>query len=457
MNRKKLFGDFSEVSAKAWKQKIQYDLKGADYNDTLVWKSPEGINVKPFYHADDLSDIPTALSTPQDWKIGQVICVENATVANEQATKAIARGVESIQFTIASEDVDIDILFQGIDVRKIPIYINMTFLSERFVRSVIARTPPSELIYCNVDIIGNLARSGNWYIDAKKDFDIFLKIIDTEALHVVQVDVALYENAGADITQQLGYAMAHAHEYLHHLAENGMIKKLKGIHFKVSIGNNYFFEIAKFRALRILWKTLASAYDLSVDCHITAAPSRRNKTIYDYNVNLLRTTMESMAGVLGGANAIFNMPYDAIYHKDNEFGIRISVNQLLLLKEESYFDKVDNPADGAYFIETITHRLAEKGLRLFKMIERDGGFLKQLKAHTIQRKIRDSALKQQRRFEAQEEVLVGSNAFQNKIDKMKHDLEIDPFIKSNPQKTSIEPIIGRRLAEKLEKKRLADE
>ena len=458
MMGKKLFDEFSEVSAKAWKQKIQYDLKGADYNDSLVWQSPEGIHVKPFYHADDLVTLKASKTLPpQEWNVGQVIYAGNATMANEKALIAIGRGVECIAFTFPSEDIDIKKLFLGIDLQKIPVHLNMEFLSHRFIQSVVTYTKTSKNVLYNVDIIGHLARSGNWYFNLKTDFDLFSKIIATDALHVVQIDISLYENAGADINQQLGYAMAHAHEYLHYTAEIGRLKNLKSILFNVAIGSNYFFEIAKLRAIRILWKTLAIEYGLHMDCQISAMPSRRNKTIYDYNVNLLRTTMESMAGILGGANTFFNMPYDAIYHKDNEFGERIALNQLLLLKKESYFDKVTNPADGAYYIESLTTQLAEKGLQLFKKIERNGGFLKQLKAQNIQHEIKENALRQQRRFDSQEDILVGSNRFQNHNDKMKDDLEIHPFIKKNPRKTIIEPVVERRLAEASEKKRLDNE
>ncbi len=136
--------------------------------------------------------------------------------------------------------------------------------------------------------------------------------------------------------------------------------------------------------------TLASEYDVNTNCRILATPSKRNKTIYDYNVNMLRTTTECMSAILGGANTICNLPYDSLYHKSNEFGDRIARNQLLVLKNESYFDKVNNPADGAYYIESLTEQLAEKALDLFKDIEANGGFLNQLKEGTIQRKIKES-------------------------------------------------------------------
>ncbi|MCK5400994.1 MAG: methylmalonyl-CoA mutase, partial [Flavobacteriaceae bacterium] len=236
------------------------------------------------------------------------------------------------------------------------------------------------------------------------------------------------------------------------------VKQSLKLTFKVSIGTNYFFEIAKLRALRLLWKTLASEYVSNVsDCHIIATPTKRNKTIYDYNTNMLRTTTECMSAIFGGANTICNLPYDAIYHKDNEFGERISRNQLLILKHESYFNKVNNPVDGSYYIETLTQQMAEKALELFKNIEANGGFLKQLKEGTIQRKIKESAAKEQELFNTKKEILLGTNKHPNPNDKMKHELELYPFVKQKKRKTLIEPIIEKRLAENLEQERLKDE
>jgi methylmalonyl-CoA mutase len=226
---------------------------------------------------------------------------------------------------------------------------------------------------------------------------------------------------------------------------------------EVSVGTNYFFEIAKLRALRILFNALAKEYNHTFDCHIIATPTKRNKTLYDYNVNMLRTTTECMSAVLGGADTVANLTYDSLYHKDNEFGDRIARNQLLILKHESYFDKVSNPADGAYYIETLTEQLAEKALLLFKEIEEKGGFITQLIEGKIQKKISESAFKEQELFDSGKEVLLGTNKYPNKNDKMKHDLELFPFVKQNPRKTLIIPIIEKRLAEKLEQERLSQE
>jgi methylmalonyl-CoA mutase len=164
-----------------------------------------------------------------------------------------------------------------------------------------------------------------------------------------------------------------------------------------------------------------------------------------------------MSAILGGANVVANLPYDALYHKDNEFGDRIARNQLLVLKHESYFDKVNNPADGAYYIENLTQQLAEKALELFKDIEKNGGLITQLMEGTIQRKINESANKEQELFDSGKEILLGTNKYPNKNDSMKNDLELYPFVKQNPRKTLITPIIEKRLAEKLEQERLASE
>ena len=457
--KQKLFNEFEEVSEKAWKQKIQYDLKGADYNNTLVWESPEGIKVKPFYHKDSKAD--TILDLPsleQNWHVGQEIYAGNAAIANKRAIKSLKNGVERVQFVIPSEDIAISDLLKGIALEQTSIYLNMEFFSADYVQSVLDFAAVHEsAIYFNVDIIGNLARTGNWYSSLEKDYEALHTMLKTKAQHVLSVDVSLYENAGATMVQQLGYAMAHANEYLNYLDERASGNQIKSMVFKVAVGGNYFFEIAKLKALRLLWEIVLTVYDLKLDCHILVYPSKRNKTLYDYNVNMLRTTTECMSAVLGGAHTIINLPYDAIYHKSNDFGERIALNQLLLLKEESYFDKVSNATDGSYYIESLTEQLVEKSLELLKSIEKGGGFLKQLKEHTIQGKINEAAHKQQERFNEQTEILVGTNKFQNETDKMKDNLELYPFVKTNARKTLLVPIIEKRLAEVMEQNRLKDE
>lgn len=454
---KRLFNEFDSVSSKQWKQKIQFDLKGADYNNTLVWKTNEDILIKPFYHADDLyKHIKPSNTKATAWNVCQSIFVANVEKSNLKAVKAIKNGADSIKFIIPSDTVSIENLLKNIDLNTTSIHFELQFLSINFIKNISTFTKKSR-IHFHTDIIGNLAKTGNWFNNIKDDFSQFKNIIaQTKS---ISINTSLYQNAGATITQQLGYALAHVNEYLNHIEPLFTIEEKESINFNfnIAIGSNYFFEIAKLRALRLLWETLASKYKVNTNCHITATPSIRNKTLYDYNTNMLRTTTECMSAILGGANTIYNIPYDTIFHKDNEFGERIARNQLLVLKHESYFDKVDNPTDGAYYIESLTNQLAEKALELFKDIEKNGGFLKQLKAGTIQRKIKESATKEQQLFDKGESILLGSNKHANPNDEMKNELEIYPFIKTNQRKTLIEPIIEKRLSETLEQKRLKNE
>lgn len=453
-----LFKDFEAVTSKQWKQKIQVDLKGADYNENLIWQTAEDIHVKPFYHADafnfDLNKISNSKST--QWLICQSIYVFDVEKSNKKAIEIISKGAESIKFIIPNENISIPNLVENIDTNQTTLYFELEFISETFINQFVELSNPNNFCVFN-DIIGNLAKSGNWFKSLEDDHKKFDAV--TVKLNTISIDVDLYQNAGANMVQQLAYALANSNEYLNHLDAllNKEQKQTLKIIFNVAVGTNYFFEIAKLRALRILWQSLANMYDMNEECHIIATPSKRNKTLYDYNTNMLRTTTECMSAILGGANTVCNLAYDAIYHKDNEFGERIARNQLLILKHESYFNKVNNPADGTYYIEEITNQLAEKSLELFKNIEANGGFLKQLKEGTIQRKIKESAHKEQQQFNDGKEILLGSNKHPNPNDKMKNELELYPFVKTNQRKTLIEPIIEKRLAEKLEQERLKKE
>ena len=449
------FEDFESVSSKQWKQKIQFELKGADYNDTLIWNSPEDIKVKPFYHKDEFSKSLAVETKATAFKICQNIFVYDVDKSVERALDSINRGAESLRFTIEDENIAVEKLLEKLPLQNTPVYFNMNFFSIDFVKKIeqIA-VKHNATFYYNLDPIGQLAKDGNWFQTAEKTNFDSLNLLATSITtnSIISIDSSLYQNAGANMVQQIAYALAHANEYFNRIP---IINQKMVI--KVAVGTNYFFEIAKLRAIRILYKLIAKEYNHDLDCHILATPTKRNKTLYDYNVNMLRTTTECMSAIIGGADTVANLAYDSLYHKDNEFGDRIARNQLLVLKNESYFDKVNNPADGSYYIETLTNQLAEKALVLFKDIEANGGFLKQLNEGIIKRKIQESADKEQELFDTGKEVLLGTNKYPNKHDRMKQDLELFPFVKMNPRKTLITPIIEKRLAEKVEQERLATE
>jgi methylmalonyl-CoA mutase len=452
---KNLFKEFNPISAKQWKQKIQFELKGADYNETLIWNSPEDIKVKPFYDKDDVTKTFSVPTKASEFKICQNIFVFDIEKSIERALESLNRGAESLRFTIENEAINVEHLLEKLPLENTAVYFHLSFFSIDFVKKIetIAKQK-NAIIYCNIDPIGQLAKEGNWFTTAEKsNFDsLNLLSKETKSVSLISINSALYQNAGATIVQQIAYSLAHANEYFNRIEVIN-----KPIVFEISVGTNYFFEIAKLRALRLLFKLIAKEYNPNLDCHFLVSPTKRNKTLYDYNVNMLRTTTECMSAILGGADSIANLPYDALYHKDNEFGDRIARNQLLILKNESYFDKVNNPADGSYYIENLTNQLAEKALALFKNIEENGGFLKQLNEGIIKRKIQESADYEQELFDTGKEILLGTNKYTNKEDRMKNDLELFPFVKVKPRKTLITPIIEKRLSEKLEQERLAKE
>ncbi len=460
---KSLFSDFESVSSKQWKQKIQVDLKGADYNETLLWQSLEGIHVKPFYHSDDFETPPRSIpGHPAQWKIAQTVFIDKTHVARSLALDAISRGAECIEF-IADEEFEIQALFEGFNFEECEIRFRLNFLKQEFYADLIRflKSNKASAKY-SIDLLGNLAQSGNWFHSNEKDHQILTELLSGfPDASILGVNSGIFQNAGANMVQQIAYSVAQATEYLHFIEERNVKNTNNTINpsitFNVSIGSNYFFEIAKIRALRLVYASIASEFGFEPKCDVFAKPSFRNKTIYDYNMNMLRTTTECMSGILGGANTIGNLAYDAVYHKSNEFGERISRNQLLILKSESYFDTVENTADGSYYVEKLTDELAEKSLALFKEIEHGGGFLKMLRTGTLQKKIKENADKELRHYDSGDNKLVGTTHFINDQDQMKDELELYPFLKTNVRKTEVEPIIPKRISEKVEQERLDNE
>lgn len=445
-----LFNDFSNISPFAWKQKIQVDLKGTDYNDALLWQTNEDIVVKPFYTKEDRINI-LRKNLDKGFLICQTIFVDDEKIANSIALNALQKGVTAIQFKV-SKKFNYHTLLEDIDVKKTVLYFNFTFLDDNF-QIELSKYINSSNTYFQTDIIGNLAETGNWYGNLKKDHEKLEKIIN-KSDNCIFVGADLYQNAGANITQQLAYALAHTNEYLNYFGK----KITSKLHFKFSVSSNYFFEIAKLKAFRVILSALLKEYKTeNTEVHILVEPSLRNKTLYEYNTNMLRTTTECMSAILGGANTIANVSYDTIYHKTNEFGERIARNQLLILQKESFLGNAQNYVEGTYYIESLTHQLAEKALQIFKSIEKGGGFLHQLKLGLIQKKIKESDLKEKEAFKNKELILLGTNLQENQEDVMKDNLELYPFVKQRNIKTLITPITRNRISEEYEQRRLDSE
>jgi methylmalonyl-CoA mutase len=450
-----MFKEFELISEKNWKQQIQFDLGGKDYNSEVNWISYEGVNVKPFF--TDKYKPSNTFYVPENWNISQDIYLKDELTSNQEIKKLISQEVYDITIHISEDPINVDLLFNDIDLTYINIYFKIEDLNELVLSKLdnFAKEHKS-LFHLDYDILGDYLSTGNWktnYKDEVKRFKNIIKII-THFKSVVQLKSINFQQAGANIIQEISYSMCQANEYIN-LFGNTIIKQLN---FEIAVGSNYFFEIAKIQAYRILWKTISNSYGFSInDVHIVAIPTIRNKTIFDYNNNIVRSTSECMAAILGGADSIKNFNYDSIYKYKNEFSTRISINQLLILKHECHIDKVKNPISGSYYISYLVDEFAKKSFKLFKELDCKSGFLDHLKNGIIQRKIKENAAREQTNYNSKLEILVGSNCYVNIDEKMKQQLEVNPFPTRKSEKTLIEPLIKKRLATEIEKKRLDNE
>lgn len=428
-----IMNDFDPTSAAAWKQKIQFELQGADYNETLLTKTNEGITIKPFYHLDsyDTITIPSEEINP---KICKKVTILNEKQANLEAIKALKNGANALKF-IADTIFNIEEVFRNILNKNIEFHFQFGFLSEEFLSKLIDFLS-NETSYLNIDIIGNLAQTGNWYKNLNTDFKIIENLLQkNNSSFVLSVNTDIYQNAGANTVQQVAYALAHANEYFTRFDANITSK----IQFNFATGSNYFFEISKIRAFRYLYNLILTKYNTSANAQIYTEPSIRNKTLFHKNINTFRSNTESMSAILGGSNTISNG-----FNFDKQ-------TQNSLLKNTQEITK------GTYYIEATTKQIAEKALTIFKEIEKSGGFLSQLKEGTIQRKIKENAQKEQTQFESGTLVLTGINKHQNKFTHLKKDLDKNLLQKNKARKTLIIPITTKRLSEKLELKKLKNE
>lgn len=455
-----LLADFPAVSTQEWLDKITVDLKGADFNKKLVWRTTEGFNVQPFYRAEDLEGLKTPDSAPGKypyvrgtrvdnvWYVRQDIDAHDAKAANAKALDVLNKGIDSLGFKLDKEQLSADYiatLLKGIAADCIE--LNFTVCIRRSADLV--RLLADYYKKCgynletlkgsiNFDPLNRMLLKGK-KLDKQMVSDLAKAIVEAgEVLpeyRVVAVNSVSLNNAGAYCAQELGYALAWGNQYMEMLTEAGVDAATAAcaIKFNMGVGGNYFMEIAKFRAARMLWAMIVRAYEPVCHCgddckcelvdgkycpcamkmHIHASTSVFNKTIYDAHVNLLRSETEAMSAVLGGVDSLTVNPFDITYKKSDDFSERIARNQQLLLKEESHFDKVTDPAAGSYYIETLTANIADQAWKRFLEIQENGGFFAAVESGRVQEDMKATAEKRLKDVSARKEVLLGTNQFPN--------------------------------------------
>lgn len=485
-----LFSGFSEVSTQEWKDKIIIDLKGADYNK-LVTKTDFGSDFQPFYQENDIKSIPFIKNIPAEfpflrgtepennWKIRQEIVVNDIVEANNFAIKLLENGVNSIVFCFndrhISEVADLTMLLEGIDISKTEISFknqdNILQLQELFILFTelksIDITKLKGSFYYNP--ITKFISEGVFPIGENQKFDnvnilVNLNIERLGNYGAINVDADLFHNAGANTVQEIAFALSQGVEYINKFTNNepkNIENLTKQLEFTFATSSNYFIEIAKYRAVKLLWAKIIESYGVQEKelqkIRINAITSTWNKTSYDAYVNLLRTTTEAMAATIGGCKSITVIPFDSTFKYPDDFSYRIAKNIQIVLKEESYLNKVVDPAGGSYYIETLTNELINKSWQLFLETENEGGFCKNILNNKIQNLIEESANEKNVKIALGKISILGTNKYPNLLEKINGKIKIETETEITISDYPFKKIKTYRAAEKFEQLRLKTE
>ena len=442
-NKEKLFSDFTAPTRQEWIDKINVDLKGADYQKKMVWRTNEGFNMEPFYRKEDLEGMTQINSFPgqfpylrgnkkdnNQWYVRQNIKAADPKEANAKALDILNKGVTSLGFKIPAKELDaayLDTLLEGIQAEAVELNFSTCqghtlklaqLLADYFTRK--GYNADKLVGSINFDPIEKILTKGKNTTALLENIPEIVKAMSAfPHYRCIGVNADTLCNNGAYVYQELGYALAWGNEYLNQMTEAGIPadQAAKSIKFNLGIGGVYFMEIAKFRAARMLWAHIVKKYNPQCDCackmYVNATTTTYNMTIFDSYVNMLRSQTETMSAALANVDAIVVTPFDAPYETPTEFAERIARNQQLLLQEESHFDKIVDVAGGSYFIEKLTQSLAEEAWKLFLAIEEEGGFLAAAEAGTIQNTINETNATRHANAGKRKEFLLGTNQFPN--------------------------------------------
>jgi len=454
MAEEKLFTEFPPISTEQWEATINKDLKGADYEKKLVWRTDEGFNVRPYYRAENLKDIDYLNTLPDEfpytrgtkadnnhWDIVQEVEEADPVKANAIAVDALKRGATSIAFNANKLDNKdaLETLLKDIDLNKTGVQFNHVKNYIELVKNFLGYI--EEKGYDKSQVSGSInfdpliyrLKHNKFYFSQEEDMMQAVELLNmVEGMpnfKLINVNGIVLHNAGSTIVQELGYTLALANEYLAFCTEHGvkLEKAASRMQLTLSVGSNYFMEIAKLRAARLLWSTIVEQYKPTCDCaykiRINTVASTWNKTLYDPYVNMLRSTTEGMSAVIGGSDAISLLPFDVAYKESDEFSRRIARNVQVILKEEAFMDRVVDPAAGSYYVETLTNAIAEHAWTLFQSVEANGGALKAIEDGTLKAEIEKSCQKRDMDIATRRYILLGTNQYPNIKENMADKIE----------------------------------
>jgi len=481
---KKLFTEFPDITTSTWEEKIIADLKGADYQKKLVWNSDEGIPINPFYRQEDIEGLDYLegignLKNQSDEANGWLICQQispmgNFREANEKIKDALKGGAQAIRIQLSEVRIPdvpmLEVLLDGIPHQETELHFGGCLGADALYTALCTHsarkgTESSELKGClGADPLGKMAETGIPIGSFENLGKLVTKVKESSPqMKVIEVHGSLIQNASSNLVEELAFSMAMASDYMAILTEKEIdpFTAQEALQLYLGSGPNYFMEIAKLRAARILWSKIAEAYGVETSrarIRIHSVSSQWNMTLYDPHVNLLRGTTEAMSSILGGADLVNVLPYDYPTGKGTLFSNRLARNVQIILREEAYFNQVTDPASGSYYIESLTDSLAEAAWDLFCEVESMGGFRKSFTAGWIQEKAEIARKKKTDRASSGKGRILGTNAYPNF-----HELNLHQQI-SSPKKeerdtagSTLKPLKTFRLSWPFEKLRLETE
>lgn len=472
--------DFPPTGYDQWKAEAQRSLKGAAFDEALITATYEGIPLQPIYTAADIADLPHLASAqvPGIWEICQEIQVSSPSEFNEILKHDLQRGQTAIHLGLdrgmpAVSSIDeLETALTDINLVKYPLHISAGYSAPEFLALLKELYKRKELPIAgaagsiDADPLGTLVATGKLPVTPETAFERMAETAKwayhkAPNLKTIGVSGLPYQEAGADAVRELAFTLATAVEYIDRLLKRGTgINVIAGsMRFTFGIGPNYFMEIAKLRAARMLWAKIAASCGGGEEAQkmiIHARTSRYNQTLYDPYVNLLRTTTEAFAAIAGGVNSLHTNPFNEMLGGADEFARRVARNTQILLAEESNLTQVTDPAGGSYFVETLTHQVAEKAWELFQEIETAGGMLAALQKGLPQEQVEQVHRDREAAVLNSDDLMVGVNFSKNKEDKPPDPGDIPEYaVTDGDEETAITvtPLRPRRAAGAFEAKR----
>lgn len=462
-----LFSEFSSADKSVWKQQVIKDLKGKDFDTHLLWNTPEGLVVEPYYTAEDLTDerlasVQLVQQKPAGWLNQPVLLYENEKATNAKMKAVLQKGADAIGLDLGkkkAEEIEFPKLFNGLKLSDTPVYFQ-TNGQEMLVVEGLQKFMPYQMK-------GGFANDGvaQWMTTGQFPETYFEELAfvvrntqNSPQFRTVCISSHPFHNAGANAVQELAFTLASAVTYMDKLTDLGLTAEEVSakLYFSVSVGTNYFIEIAKLRALRYLWEKVSLQFTVNnlqfilgdvslsdselekqtvnskpqtVNTFIHAQTSTFYSAAIGIDSNMLRATSEAMSAVIGGCDALTVHSYDATLKTPDDFSERIARNLSTLLKEEAHLDKIVDPTAGSYYLEHLTLQLIDAAWELFLQVEEKGGLMDAFEENFIQDPIEESFETTLSALQTNKRVMIGVNKFRFE-EEVKHKLvEVQNFAK----------------------------